>query len=66
MFSSKYVPILCWVFSKGLYSKLGWGFIKRRDICFNVRIGDNRVKTIRLEKGEEVLEIDDLKQIFPL
>jgi hypothetical protein len=34
-------------------------------MCFNVRIGDNRVRAIRLEKGEEVLEIDDLKQIFP-
>jgi hypothetical protein len=66
VFSSKYVPIICWVFSKGSYGKLGWGFIRRSYMCFNVRIGDNKVKTIKSEKGEEVLEIDDLKQIFPL
>ncbi len=34
-------------------------------MCFNVRIGDNIVRAIRSKKGEEVLEIDDLKQIFP-
>jgi hypothetical protein len=66
MFLSKDVHILCWIFSKGLYGKLGWDFIRRSDMCFNVRIGDNKVRVIRSEKGDEVLEIDDLKQIFPL
>jgi hypothetical protein len=66
MFSSKDVHILCWVFSKGLCGKLGWDFVRRSDMCFNVRIRDNRIRTIISEKAEEVLEIDDLKQIFPL
>ncbi len=30
-------------------------------MCFNVRIGDNKVRAVRLEKGEEVPEADDLK-----
>jgi hypothetical protein len=66
MFSSKDVHILCWVFSKGLCGKLGWGFVRRSDMCFNVRIRDNKIRVMRLEKGEEVFEIDDLKQTFPL
>ncbi len=55
-----------WVFPKGLYGKLRWGFIRKNVMCFNVRIGDNRIRGIRSKKGEEVLEINDLKQIFPL
>jgi hypothetical protein len=42
------------------------GFYKKNDMCFNVKIRNNRVRAIRSEKGEEVLEIDDLKQIFML
>jgi len=46
--------------------QLRWGFIGRSDTCLFVKIGDNKVKAIRLEKGEEVLEANDLKEIFPL
>jgi hypothetical protein len=66
MFLGKDVHIQCWVFSKGLYGKLGWGFVRRSDTCFNVRIRDNKIRVMRSKKGEEVFEIDDLKQTFPL
>jgi hypothetical protein len=36
------------------------------EVCFNVKIGVNRVRVVRLEKGEEVPKAEDLKQIFPL
>jgi hypothetical protein len=49
-----------------LYGKLGWGFVGRSDLCFNVRIGDNKVRAIRSKKKEEVPKANDLKQIFPL
>jgi hypothetical protein len=47
IFLSKDAHMLCWVCSKGLYGKLGWGFIKKSDMCFNVRIGDNRVRIVK-------------------
>jgi hypothetical protein len=37
-----------------LYGKLGWGFVGKNDLCFNVRIGDNRVRVVRSDKKEEV------------
>jgi hypothetical protein len=51
MFSSKDTHILCWRLSKCLNGKSRWGFIGRNDICFNVKIGDNRVKVVRSKKG---------------
>jgi hypothetical protein len=47
-----------------LYGKLGWGFVGRSDMCFNVRIGDNKVRAVRLEKKEEVFDADDLNKYF--
>lgn len=47
MFSNKDTQILRWRLSKGLNGKLGWGFIGRSDICFNVKIGDNKVRVVR-------------------
>jgi hypothetical protein len=49
-----------------LYGKLRWGFVGRNDLCFNVRIGDNRVRVVRLKKKNEVPKTNDLKHIFPL
>jgi hypothetical protein len=37
------------------------GFCWKNDLCFNVRIGDNRVKVVRSDKKEEVLKTNDLK-----
>jgi hypothetical protein len=53
------------IFSKGLYGKLGWGFVGKSDICFSIKIDDNRIRVVRLERREKVFEVDDLKQIFP-
>jgi hypothetical protein len=45
-----------------LYGKLGWGFVGRNDLCFNVRIKDNIVIVVRSEKKkEEVPKTNDLK-----
>ncbi len=33
-------------------------------MCFNVRIGDNKVRAVRLEKKEEVFDADDLNKYF--
>jgi len=44
-----------------LYGKLGWSFVGKNDLCFNVRIGDNRVRIVRSKKKEEVLKTNDLK-----
>jgi hypothetical protein len=44
-----------------LYGKLGWGFVGKNDLCFNVRIGDNRVRVVRSDKKEEVFKTNDLK-----
>jgi len=57
--------LLRWIFSKGLYGKLGWGFVGKNDICFNIRIDDNKIRVVTSERKEEVFEINDLKQIFP-
>lgn len=59
MFSSK-MFFIC------LYGKLGWEFVGKNDINFNVRIKDNRIKVIRSKKKEEAPKADDLKQIYPL
>jgi hypothetical protein len=44
-----------------LYGKLGWGFVGKNYLCFNVRIGDNRVRVVRSDKKEEVFKTNDLK-----
>jgi hypothetical protein len=44
-----------------LYGKLGWGFVGRNDICFNLRIEDNMFRAISSKRKEEVLEANDLK-----
>ncbi len=33
--------LFCWSFFKDLYGKLGWRFVGRNDICFNLKIEDN-------------------------
>ncbi len=59
MFSNK-------MFSICLYGKLGWEFVGKNDINFNVRIKDNRIKVIRSKKKEEVPKANDLRQIYLL
>jgi hypothetical protein len=57
MFSGKNTHLICWIFSKGLYGKLGWGFVGRSDMCFNVRIGNNKIRDVRSEKGRKYLKL---------
>ncbi len=52
--------LLCWIFSKGLYGKLGWGFVGNNDVCFSIRINDNKIKVVRSKRKEEVFEANDL------
>jgi hypothetical protein len=54
------------MFSICLYGKLGWEFVGKNDINFNVRIKDNRIKVIRSKKKEEVPKANDLRQIYLL
>jgi hypothetical protein len=44
-----------------LYGKLGWRFVGRNNICFNLKIEDNMFTTISSKRKEEVLEANDLK-----
>jgi hypothetical protein len=53
-------------YSKGIYSKLRWGYVGKNDICFSIKIEDNQGRIIRSEKIEEIPEVEDLKQIFPI
>lgn len=34
-------------------------------ICFSIKIDDNVIRAMRLERREEVYDTDDLKHIFP-
>jgi hypothetical protein len=54
------------MFSICLYGKLGWEFVGKNDISFNIRIKDNKIWVVRSKKEEEVPKADDLKQIYPL
>lgn len=56
--------LLCQIFSKYLYGKLGWGFMGRNDLCFNVKIEENRLGVVKSNKREEGPKIEDLKEIF--
>jgi hypothetical protein len=44
-----------------LYWKLGWRFVARSDICFNLKIEDNMFRAISSKRKEEVFEANDLK-----
>ncbi len=59
--SSRSSFLFCQSFFKHLYGKLGWGFVGRNDICFNLRIEDNMFRAISSKRKEEVLEANDLK-----
>jgi hypothetical protein len=50
MYLGKNSHILCWIFSKGLYGKLGWGFVGNNDICFNIRIVDDIIRASEIRK----------------
>jgi hypothetical protein len=50
MYLGKNSHILCWIFSKGLYGKLGWGFVGNNDICFNIRIVDDIIRANEIRK----------------
>jgi hypothetical protein len=65
MYSSRNLHLLCWIFSKGLYGKLGWGFVGKNNICFSIRIDNNKIEVVRSKREEELYEANDLKQIFP-
>jgi hypothetical protein len=49
-----------------LYGKLGWGFVGKSDLCFNVKIKENKLKVVKSKKKEEVPKLEDLKEIFPM
>jgi hypothetical protein len=53
--------LFCWSFFKHLYGKLGWRFVGRNDICFNLKIEDNMFKAISSKRKEEVLETNHFK-----
>ncbi len=38
----------------------------KSDLCFNVKIEENRLKDVKLEKRKEVPKVENLKQIFPV
>jgi hypothetical protein len=44
-----------------LYGKLGWRFLGRKNICFNLKIKDKMFRAISSKRKEEVLETNDLK-----
>jgi hypothetical protein len=48
-------------FFKDWYGKLGWRFVGRNDVCFNLKIEDNVFRAISSKRKEEVLEANDLK-----
>jgi len=49
-----------------LYGKLGWEFVGKSDLCFNVKIKENRVRDVKSEKRKKIPEVENLKQIFPI
>ncbi len=61
MYSSTNLHLLCWIFFKDLYGKLGWGFVGKSDICFSIKVDDNRIEVVKLERKERVYEAYDLK-----
>jgi hypothetical protein len=50
LYSGKNSHILCWIFFKGLYGKLGWGFVGKNDICFSIRITNNKIRAKRSKR----------------
>jgi hypothetical protein len=54
VFSGRKPHLLCWTFTINIYGKLGWGFVGRSDISFNVKIEKNIVRSIRSKKRNEV------------
>ncbi len=55
--SSRNSFLFCWSFFKDLYGKLGWRFVGRNNICFNLKIGDNMFRAISSKRKEEVLKL---------
>jgi len=49
------------MFSKGLYGKLGWGFVGNNVICFNIRTVDDIIRASEIRKKKEVFKINNLK-----
>ncbi len=38
----------------------------KSDLCFNVKIKENKLKVVKSKKKEEVPKLEDLKEIFPM
>ncbi len=40
----------------------------KNDLCFNVKIKENKLRDVKSKKRKEVheVEVEDLKQIFPI
>jgi hypothetical protein len=56
--------LFCWSFLKDLYGKLGWRFVGRNDICFNLKIEDNMFRAIISKWKEKVVEAKYLNRYF--
>jgi hypothetical protein len=52
--------LLCWMYVKDFYGRLCWRYVGRDDTNYNIRIDNNRKRTIDSKK-EEVPAIEDLK-----
>jgi hypothetical protein len=39
--------------------------LEKNDICFSIKIDNNKIRAVRSKRREEVFKVNDLKQIFP-
>ncbi len=46
IYLSKNSHLQCLMYSRGLYGKLGWGFVKKNDVYFSIRLDDYKIKAM--------------------
>jgi hypothetical protein len=56
--------VLCWMYVREFYGRLCWRYVGWSDANYNIKIDNNRKKTMDFESEEEVLTTKDLKQII--
>ncbi len=53
--------LLCWMYVRDFYGRLCWRYVGRSDVNYNIRIDNNRKKTMDFEREEDVPTTKDLK-----
>jgi hypothetical protein len=56
--------LLSWMYVRDFYGRLCWKYIGRNDANYSIKIDNKRKRVVDFKKEEDVLAIEDLKQII--